>query len=96
MKKTLGIMITPILVAGCSQNAADEAKNSANTTSIPAAQAEQDAMSNGFSGERSSGEPATGSSDLGTTGQSNVSGAGPSGATGSQNNGTGNDGSPDR
>lgn len=69
-------------LAACSQGG-NSSNQAGNAAVIPADQAEQELMANGYSGERSSGQPATGESGIGTTGQSNVSGEAPAGATGS-------------
>lgn len=84
MNKAFAFAATGALMtlAACGQSA-DPTNSSTNATVIPADQAEQELMANGFSGERSSDQPATGESTMGTTGQANVSGAAPSGGTGS-------------
>ena len=76
----MACLVAPL--AACNQNT-DATNATGNAAVVPAEQAEQELMANGFSGERSSGEAATGDSRLGTTGQSNVSGEAPAGATGS-------------
>jgi hypothetical protein len=85
-----GIATVSLLLIGCNQAAEPTQSNNASGT-VSAREAEKDLMSEGYSGERSSGPSGVGDSNLGTTGPTNASGsaAGPGGTGSARENNPG-------